>query len=185
MTIDSIQFPYNWVATTQATAFWLTLYNRPLHWKYINYLLYLGDRRHLIQQGNPITGDRYICVEGKPILLSTVELLHHKSFSPLIQNSLSFWRNFFSAPDREGNIKLVAHPGNAELARSMELVIANLYRLYQDYSLRELGDKCMCLLECEEKGYPRGITIYTILAKNGYNLEGRCCMNQKKARNKR
>lgn len=168
-----IQFPYNYVATIQATALLLTLYRRHLHWQYVIYLLYLCDRQHLIRYGSPVTGDVYVCWAGKPYLLYTAELLHHRtpSTSSILYSPRQRWQNYFTLPNQQDEIQLVAFPGNTELTSSMEETIHEIFDRCYQFNLSSLEQWCYCLSECEDRGYPRLIEVDKLLAKNGYELE--------------
>ena len=170
---DTIQFPYNYVATIQATALLLTIYDRPLHWQYLIYLLYLSDREHLICYGSPITGDTYICLEGKPTLLCTAELLHYSTpnIISILQNPRTKWHHYFSLPNPQGKVKIITHPGDTELSSSIKSAIQEVFRTCHQFDLYALERWCYSLSECEDRGYLRLIEISELLAKNGYELE--------------
>ena len=169
--LDIIRFPYSPTATAQAAAFWITIYDSPLHWQYLMYLLYLGDRKHLIEHGVPITGDSYICNGDKPVLLATIELLHHSSCSPLLEYPLHLWQHFFSQPNSKGEVIILTDPGIGDLSESMEDVIYQLFDEVRNYSLEELEQYCSRLSECQDKGYFRRIEIYNILVEHGYTID--------------
>ena len=132
---ESIQFPFNLLATIQTAGMWLNLYNRNLPWKYLTYVLYLSDRQHLIQYGSPITGDVYVCVKNKPNLLTVNELIHHRFFGNVLNQPGLLWKNYFTAPNDQGEVSLLKQAGDEELSSSIESVVQNLFDLYRNYRL--------------------------------------------------
>jgi uncharacterized phage-associated protein len=85
-------------------------------------LLYLADRKALIEHGRPITFDRYVSMDHGPVLSQTYNLIVGEE-SP---GEHSYWRDFISEPDRY-DVHLVKDAPNGALSAAQERVLDELF----------------------------------------------------------
>lgn len=85
-------------------------------------LLYLADRRALIEHGRPITYDRYVSMPQGPVLSQTYNLIVAEE-SP---ETPSYWRQFISEPDHY-DVCLVQEAPATELSPAQEQLLEQTF----------------------------------------------------------
>ncbi|MHB1265166.1 MAG: Panacea domain-containing protein [Gemmatimonadaceae bacterium] len=104
--------------TTQAAARFLKLRGGQMSYMKLLKLLYLADRKALLDLGRPITYDRYVSMKHGPVLSQTYDLMVAEE-EPTTQ---SYWRRFISGP-RGYEVALLQDAPNSDLSPAQEQVI--------------------------------------------------------------
>jgi uncharacterized phage-associated protein len=92
-----IRFPFRERKAAQAAARILSQHSNEEFYLLLIKLLYLADRRALIERGAPITGDRMVSMPRGPVL-SQIKDLFTMEDEPLIVSLGTVWREYISAP---------------------------------------------------------------------------------------
>jgi hypothetical protein len=90
-----IRFPFREEKAAQAAAHLLKLHGNEMHYLLLMKLLYLADRRALIERGLPITGDKLVSMDWGPVLSKVKDLL---TIEPEPQADGTIWRTYVSEP---------------------------------------------------------------------------------------
>ena len=115
-----MRFRFNEDATAQAAAHLLRLHGGTLPYMKLIKLLYLADRRMLLEHGRPITGDRFVSMRHGPVLSRVLDFINE---GPRRTDAAS-WFRYVSAP-RGYDVSLVdVNAPTDELSR-LELRVLN------------------------------------------------------------
>ncbi len=87
-----MRFPLNERKAAQAAAYLLRLHDGRLPYIKLIKLLYLADRKALIETGLPITGDRMVAMPHGPVLSQILDFINHGPTTP------SPWFEYVSEP---------------------------------------------------------------------------------------
>ncbi len=71
-----MRFPFNERKAAQAAAYLLKKHNGQLNYMKLIKLLYLADRKSLLDRGKPITGDRMVSMPKGPVLSGVLDLIN-------------------------------------------------------------------------------------------------------------
>ncbi|MDZ4804469.1 MAG: Panacea domain-containing protein [Candidatus Eisenbacteria bacterium] len=71
-----MKFPFNERKTAQAAAYLINLAGGSMNYMVLIKLLYLADRRALLETGVPITGDRMVSMPHGPVLSTVLDLIN-------------------------------------------------------------------------------------------------------------
>jgi uncharacterized phage-associated protein len=123
-----MQLRFNEKKTTQAAAQFLKLANGRMNYMKLIKLLYLADRGALLRWGRPVSGDRYFLMKLGPNL-SEVDDLITEVPRP---SDEGFWTAHISPPS-DYEVELKAEPGNDELSKAEENLIAEIFAAYGHY----------------------------------------------------
>jgi len=96
-------------------------------------LLYLADRRALVELGRPITFDRFVSMPKGPVLSTTYDLILEEP-DP---SELSYWHQFISPP-RDYDVSLLAEPPHDQLSRAEEAIIDRVFEEFRQWTRWEL-----------------------------------------------
>ena len=127
--------------------------------------LYMADRRTLLEQGKPITGDRMVAMDHGPVL-SVVLNLMNKTPGPG-----SMWAKLIDPPDSNDDVLLKpgASPDTDELSRYELRILEEEADKYADMEPYPLADHLHKI--CPEWSLPHGavhdIEYVDLLRKNG------------------
>ena len=107
-----MRFRFNERKTVQAAAFILNRHGGSLNYMVLIKLLYLADRKALIERGLPITGDRMVSMDQGPVLSMVLDLINWGK-----RNQPSPWFDYISPPDAYSVSLICAEPEDDELSR--------------------------------------------------------------------
>lgn len=116
---------YRQEAATQAAARLLKLRGGEMSYMKLLKLLYLADRKALLQHGRPITYDRYQCMKHGPVLRETYDLITSEE----MPGQESYWRRYISEPEHF-LVKLLRDAPNSELSPAQEEVLEEVFAEY-------------------------------------------------------
>ena len=88
-----MEFVFDEQKAAQAAAYLLRRHGGPMPYIKLIKLLYLADRRALIETGYPITGDRLVSMPRGPVLSQILDLVTWES-----RDDGSAWRKYISLP---------------------------------------------------------------------------------------
>jgi uncharacterized phage-associated protein len=111
---------------TQAAARLLKLRGGKMSYLKLLKLLYLADRKALIEHGRPITFDRYVSMDHGPVLSQTYNLIVAEE-DPSRRN---YWRRFISEPENYEVSLITDDVPNSELSEAQEHVIDEIFAKY-------------------------------------------------------
>lgn len=106
-----LRFVFNERKATQAAAHIIKFYKGTLSYLKLIKLLYLADRKALIETGSPITGDKMVAMPKGPVLSMVYDLITWG------ERESGYWREYISEPTHY-NVSLVKdNPENDELSK--------------------------------------------------------------------
>jgi uncharacterized phage-associated protein len=85
-------------------------------------LLYLADRKALLELGRPITFDRYVSMKHGPVLSQTYDLIVAEE----APGERSYWRQHISEPSGY-DVRLVGEPPRGALSPAQEQVLDEVF----------------------------------------------------------
>lgn len=88
-----MEFVFDERKAAQAAAYLLHRYGKPMPYIKLIKLLYLADRRALVETGQPITGDRLVSMPKGPVLSEVLDLIRTKN-----EGDFSAWHEYISVP---------------------------------------------------------------------------------------
>jgi uncharacterized phage-associated protein len=152
---------------TQAAARLLQLAGGRLNHMKLLKLLYLADRRALLQYGRPITFDWYVSMQHGPVLSFTLDRIND-SPSP---GETSYWHRFISER-RDNEVALLGQAPRDQLSPAEEQLLDAVWREFGKMSQWELRDYSHTLPEWRDpKGSSLPIQIRDILLGEGFSEE--------------
>lgn len=105
--------------------------DRTINYTKLLKVLYLADRKALIETGCPITGDRIVNMNNGPVLSEVYDCIKHLSGKPH-----SAWGQHFH---KEGySVRLVADPGDSELSDYDVDLLTALAAKYRSHSFGQM-----------------------------------------------
>lgn len=113
---------YRQERATQAAARLLKARGGRMSYMKLLKLLYLADRKALLEHGRPITYDRFVSMDHGPVLSQTYNLMVAEE-SP---DQPSYWRTFISEPEHY-EVSLRREPPDGELSRAQEEVLDSVF----------------------------------------------------------
>lgn len=90
-----VRFPFDQRKAAQAAAYLLQKHEGRLNYMKLIKLLYLADRRALLQHGRPITGDRMVSMPKGPVLSGILDLINWGQR----REEPSVWHEYVSSPE--------------------------------------------------------------------------------------
>lgn len=115
-----MRFVFSEVKATQTAGLILELQGPRMSYMKLIKLMYLADRKSLIETGYPITGDRLVSMDRGPVLSRVLNLITDDCFSPDSQ-----WRRYISEPSSY-EIELNEVPPTDELSEYEIAVIGDI-----------------------------------------------------------
>jgi uncharacterized phage-associated protein len=123
-----VRFVFNETKAAQAAAYVLGLAGGQLEYIVLMKLLYLADRRSLIETGCPITGDRMVSMDYGPVLSRTLNLINLGDCGE--RGPRAAWYRYISEP--EGYVVKLIAPGAPldELSAYERDILGELYQQF-------------------------------------------------------
>lgn len=132
MNLPTMRFAYNPEKAAQAAAYLVRFALGSMDVYALIKMLYLADRKSLVERGRPITGDAMVSMPLGPVLSRTYDEVKAPAE---IQNE--FWRNYLT--EREGNlISLRRDDFSTDTLSNYERKV--LEGVYQEYGRLGFGD---------------------------------------------
>lgn len=160
-----MRFRFNERKAAQAAAYLLQRKGGTLDKLVLLKTLYMADRRTLLEEGKPITGDRMVAMDHGPVLSVVLNLMNRTP------GPGSMWAKLIEPPDADDDVRLKrgAKPDTDELSRYELRVLDDVLDKYSDM---EPFDLVKLLHEiCPEWRLPNGavqdIDYVDLLRRNG------------------
>lgn len=131
--LDMMALRYREDRATQAAARLLHLRGGPMSYLKLMKLLYISDRKALVELGRPITYDRFVSMKHGPVLSRTLDVMKRKV-------SADYWSQYISPPDDFELHLLIDEPPRDKLSRAEEAILDNVFRKYGHYDKYDLRD---------------------------------------------
>jgi len=125
-----LSFVFDETKAAQAAAQLLLRHGRPMGSHRLLKLLYLADRRSLVETGYPITGDKMVCMEYGPVLSGVYDALKG-SPSPI-------WSRYITSVKEKQATLSTDKPEIGELSSYDIRLLAETYSTYGDYTFQQL-----------------------------------------------
>ncbi len=136
------------------------------HMKLIK-LLYLADRRALVEWGRPITFDWYVSMPHGPVLSFTLDRLNDEADG----ENPSYWHRYISER-RDNEVALMGEAPNDQLSPAEEQLLKEVYAEFGQMSRWELRDYSHKLPEWQDpQGSSVPISVRDILLAEGHSEE--------------
>ncbi len=146
-----MQLQFRQETATQAAARFLKMRGGRMSYMKLLKLLYLADRKALIEQARPITYDRYVSMPQGPVLSQTYNLMVAED----TPNARSYWRRFISEPSNF-EVTLLQDPPNGELSPAQEQILDEVFEEFGKMGRWELVEFTHRLPEWKD---PRGSSV--------------------------
>lgn len=114
-------------------------------------LLYLADRKALLELGRPITFDRYVSMKHGPVLSQTYDLIVAEE----APGEHSYWRTHISEPENY-TVRLLGEPPRDALSPAQEAVLDAVFDEFGSMDQWKLVDFTHTLPEWQD---PHGSSI--------------------------
>jgi uncharacterized phage-associated protein len=155
---------YRQVAATQAAARLLKARGGRMSYLKLIKLLYLADRKALLEHHRPITYDRFVSMDFGPVLSQTYNLIVAEQ-SP--NAAPSYWRQYISEPEKYV-VSLLQDAPNSELSAAQEEVLDSIFAEFGKLSRWQLVDLTHGLPEWENPfGSSVPISVHEVLKAGG------------------
>ena len=145
-----MRFPFKERKAAQAAAQLLTLHGGKLNYMVLIKLLYLADRRSLLETGQPITGDRMVSMDKGPVLSRIYDFV---SWGP---EDGSPWFEYISEPQGYDVALRKPEPETGELSRYELRVLKEIHDVFGNTNKWDLVKYCHTLPEWHD---PRGSAL--------------------------
>lgn len=164
---QSIRFCFNATKAAQAAGIILNLSQGKRNYMELVKLLYLADRKALIELENPITGDKFVSLPYGPVLSRILNLIRE---GPVTENDAPW---FDVVSPREGyDVRILKSIGDDELSNAEIRILKEVFSEYGNLNWKELSRVTHALPEWSDPdGGPIPITPETILALGGKTPE--------------
>ena len=120
-----MQLRFRQEKATQAAARFLKMRGGRMSYMKLLKLLYLADRKALVEHARPITYDRFVSMPQGPVLSQTYNLMVAEE----TPSTRSNWRQFISEP-ANFEVSLLCEPPNSELSPAQEQVIDAVFEQF-------------------------------------------------------
>lgn len=162
-----MQFLYNPKKGAQSAAYVVRLNGGCMDVYALIKILYLADRKALVQRGRSITGDAMVSMPYGPVL----SRIYDDSKSPEeIQNE--FWRENFTARECNQVSLKDGNPRTDELSQYERDILEETYKGYGHYNFKQLRDLVDRLPEYQDpQGSSLPIDPVLILREEGWSDE--------------
>ncbi|MEP6495255.1 MAG: Panacea domain-containing protein [bacterium] len=142
---------YRQERATQAAARLLQLRGGTMAYMKLLKLLYLADRKALLEHGRPITYDRYVSMDQGPVLSQTYNLIVAEE----TPDRPTYWRRYISEPEHY-EVRLIGEAPTGELSKAQEAILDEVFREFGHLGRWALVDLCHTLPEWVD---PQGSSI--------------------------
>lgn len=120
-----MKFRFNDRKTAQAAAYLLKLNAGRMNYMQLIKLLYLADRKMLIEHGQPITGDVFVSMKNGPVLSTVLNIVKKDAATPV-----SVWSEYISDPSGFEVTLKVAETHTDELSRYELRLLEEMHRQF-------------------------------------------------------
>jgi len=152
---------------TQAAARLLQRSGGTLPYMKLLKLLYLADRKALLELGRPITFDRYVSMKHGPVLSRTYDLIVAEE----APNEHSYWREYISEP-HDYTVHLRGEPPRDALSPAQEQVLDEVFDEFGGMDRWELVEFTHTLPEWQDPhGSSLPISLRDVLRAGGVDDE--------------
>jgi uncharacterized phage-associated protein len=117
---------------TQIAAKFLDEAGGSLNYMKLLKLMYLADRKALLEQGAPISDDEYFALENGPILSTVMDIIKARGHA-----KRDFWTKHISEPCAY-DVELLKPAGVGRLSKTEESIIASIYAKHGSESVWSL-----------------------------------------------
>lgn len=145
-------YRYHQERATQTAAYLLKRRGGRMSYLKLLKLMYLADRRALLEQGRPITFDRYVSMDHGPVLSQTYNLIVAEE----APEAHSYWREFVSEPLPGYEVSLRKDAPTGALSLNQVEVLDDVFAEYGHLGRWELVRITHTLPEWED---PRGSSV--------------------------
>jgi uncharacterized phage-associated protein len=153
--------------TTQAAARLLKLKGGKMPYLSLIKLLYLADRKALLDLGRPISYDLFVSMPHGPVLSRTLDLI---TGEPDPEGD-SYWREYISEPEGY-DVRLVKDAPNSQLSQADEAILDEVFSKYGHLTKWQLRDLSHTLPEWHDPdGSSVPIPLEEILTQQGVSPE--------------
>jgi uncharacterized phage-associated protein len=157
-----MQFRYNPRKAAQAAAYLVKLNEGRMDMYALIKILYLADRKALIQRGRPITGDAMVSMPYGPVLSRILD----EASSPAANQ---FWREYLTPRDNNSISLQQDNPPTEELSEYECQVLKAVHETYAGYDFAQLKRITHALPEYKDPhGSSCQIDPVTILREEGW-----------------
>jgi uncharacterized phage-associated protein len=118
---------FNETKVTQAAAFLLKLRGGRMKYIKLLKLLYLADRKSLLERGRPITSDRYVSMDDGPVLSITYNLIQGD-----YRNTQHVWSQTI-IPAEDYDVQLREPDADVEVGQLSEAEIEVLRSVFEEF----------------------------------------------------
>jgi uncharacterized phage-associated protein len=158
---------YHQERATQAAARLLAARGGTMSYLKLLKLLYLADRRALLEHGRPITFDRYVSMDHGPVLSQTYNLI----VSEEQPGRETYWRRYISEP-RHYEVTLLSAAPNGELSPAQERILDEVFAEFGAMGRWQIVDYVHTLPEWEDPhGSSLPIALRDVLRGGGLDDE--------------
>ena len=158
---------YRQERATQAAARLLKLRGGTMAYMKLLKLLYLADRKALLEHGRPITYDRFVSMDHGPVLSQTYNLIVAEE----APEGHSYWRQYISEPSNY-EVSLVKDAPNGALSRAQEGILESVFAEFGSMNRWKLVEFCHTLPEwVDPKGSSIPIALSDVLRAGGLEIE--------------
>ncbi|MDR0788217.1 MAG: SocA family protein [Gemmatimonadota bacterium] len=158
---------YHQERATQAAARLLEVRGGVMSYLKLLKLLYLADRRSLLQHGRPITFDRFVSMDHGPVLSQTYNLIVGEE-QP---GQRSYWREHITEPEHH-EVRLLKKPTENELSAAQERILDEVFDEFGRMGRWQLVDYVHTLAEWQDPhGSSIPISIRDVLRAGGLDDE--------------
>jgi hypothetical protein len=137
--IRPVNLAFDEVKATQAAALFLKLAGRPLNYVALIKLLYKADREAIRRFGLPITTDKYAAMKLGPVTSRVYDRIK-TSADPNAHPT--FWAAHIQRSEDPHEVVLKCDPGDSELSKTEENLIAEIFAVDGAKDRFELADEC-------------------------------------------
>jgi len=134
-----VKLAFDEVKATQAAALFLKLAGRPLNYVALIKLLYKADREAIRRFGLPITTDNYAAMKLGPV---TSRIYDRIKTSAMPNAHPTFWAAHIQRSKDPHEVVLKRDPGNSELSKAEENLIAEIFAADGAKDRFELAGEC-------------------------------------------
>ena len=161
-----MRFVFDQEKAAQAAAYLIRRHGERINYTVLLKLLYLADRRALIETGYPITGDRMVSMPHGPVLSATYDRIRQGATA-----SGGQWLGWLSHPARY-DVALSHDPGSDRLSPYDTAVLDAVHAEFGKMKWQEIRDLTHDLPEWEDPhGSSRTIEPARILESAGKTAE--------------
>ena len=131
----SVSFVFDEYKATQASSYLLSLNNGRMNYMKMMKILYLSDRKFILDWGNSITTDNYVSMDNGPVISRIYDLIKESR-----TDTGTYWSSFIRTEGYE--VVLNKNPGDEYLSPMEMEVIASINSEFRNFSEWDLVGFC-------------------------------------------